>query len=171
MNGMWRTGVAVVLTVALSGAAGGLQAQSSFAQSDPRVAWAEQLSARGMEIAHEGGDLYEAVTYLRQAALLRGSAAGSVRDLHNAGRLAWYAGHGAEAVSILRSAGETALALGMAEAAAEAFLDGAWVALRQKDKSAARDLVRMSDEVVGTANGLREDQRRRLRDRVSQAQP
>lgn len=170
MNGMMKMGVAVVLSAALSGAAAGLQAQKAPASDDPRAGWADQLSSRGMEIAQADRAFEEAVTYLRQAALLRGPAVQSVNDLRNAGRLAWYAGQGAEAVSILEDAGETALEIGLPEVAAEAFLDGAWVAVRQNDPSTARQLVRRSQEVMRTASGMPASERRRLRDRIAEVQ-
>lgn len=120
---------------------------AAAAQSAPRAQAlearqrAEILSQQGWLLANQRGDFAQAATWLRAAALLREDSADKVRDLMNAGRFHYYAGHPMGAASAFREAGEVATALGDRAAAIQAYRDGAWVAASAGDVRTARDLM------------------------------
>lgn len=103
---------------------------------------AEILSEQGWLLASQRGDFAEAATWLRAAAILREDSPQKVRDLMNAGRFHFYAGHHMGAASALREAGEVATALGDAQAARQAYRDGAWAAAQAGDLLTARTLLK-----------------------------
>ncbi len=107
------------------------------AENAARIASLEERA----DILLASADFERAAAVLRRAADLRAPAdAKGVRDLSMAARLSYYAGRGADAVRYFRNAGNRAIAIGDVVAAAQAFLDGAWIACKQGRSDEARQM-------------------------------
>jgi len=139
-----RSGLfALTAAAALMGAPNHLHGQESrqaLSNSTDVSAMAVDLETQAEELAKETRWKAAAQMY-RSAADLRGE--GDIKSADNlrvAGYLHYYLGSFQSAISALRAAGESYLALGDVEQAAEAFIDGAWVAGRSGKMSEAHGL-------------------------------
>jgi hypothetical protein len=107
------------------------QAQDAFAALDVSTppAAAEEMEALAYDMILGGRGWDSAAGLYRRAAELRGPEdPRSAMDLQLAGYIHFYRSRGAAAVESLTESGEAFLALGDVQGAAEAFIDGAWVA-------------------------------------------
>jgi hypothetical protein len=110
-----------------------IQAQDTFAALDiePRPAAAEEMEALAYDLVLGGRGWEDAAGMYRRAAELRGSSdARAAMDLRLAGYIYFYRGRAPAAIASLTQSGEAFLALGDVSGAAEAFIDGAWVAAK-----------------------------------------
>ena len=125
--------VALTAAAALMGAPSHLDGQESgqaLANPTDASAMALELEVRAEDLS-KGTRWKAAAEMYRRAADLRGE--GDIKSADNlrvAGYIHYYEGGFQTAVTTLRRAGEAYLALGDVERAAEAFIDGAWVAGR-----------------------------------------
>lgn len=109
------------------------QAQDAFAALDiePTPVAAEELEAMAYDMILVQRNWDEAAGLYRRAAELRGSSdARAAMDLRLAGYIYFYSGRIPAAMSSQTQSGEAFLALGDVAGAAEAFIDGAWVAAK-----------------------------------------
>jgi len=116
------------------------QAQDTFAALDIEATpvAAEELEALAYDMVLRGRGWEGAAGLYRRAAELRGSGdARAAMDLRLAGYIYFYRGRIPAAVAALTESGEAFLALGDVEGAAEAFIDGAWVAAKSMPSEAA----------------------------------
>ncbi len=107
------------------------QAQDTFAALDVSTspAPAEEMEALAYDMILSGRGWESAAGLYRRAAELRGTGdPRSALDLRLAGYIYYYRSRGAAAVVSLTESGEAFLSLGDVQGAAEAFIDGAWVA-------------------------------------------
>ncbi|MGE0160239.1 MAG: hypothetical protein AB7T31_12585 [Gemmatimonadales bacterium] len=119
------------------------QAQDVFVSLElpARPAAAVEMEQQADDLLVAGRGWERAAGLYRRAAELRGSDdVKSADNLRMAGYLQFYRGRPKAAVLTLMQAGEAFLALGDVERAAEAFIDGAWVATRADMPVEARDL-------------------------------
>ena len=132
--GMSRIAAAILLSAAL---ATNLAAQSADTpgQSPAELEQKAESYLADMEKWNRAADLY------RQAAGLRlpGDPV-AVADLKSAARLEFYQGSERQAVRDLEAAGQLALGMGDVIAAANAFVDAAWIAGNDGDGNIARSL-------------------------------
>lgn len=107
-----------------------------------RLERATILAEQAWLLANQKGEFAAAASQLREAAeLLRDTEPEKVRVLTNAGHFHYHARQHLSAVSALQEAGEVARLLGDGEAANEAFLAAAWVAVRAGDVVTATQLL------------------------------
>ena len=133
----------LAIVAALAGTSTRVQAQDAFVSIDvlPRPAAAADVEQQASDLLLDGRGWERAAGLYRLAAELRGSTdPRSGDDLRLAGYLQFYRGRTKAAVVSLTQAGEAFLALGDVERAAEAFIDGAWVANEADMPTEARDL-------------------------------
>jgi hypothetical protein len=121
----------LAIFAALAGTSTPVQAQDAFASLDvpTRPAAAAEMEQRADDLLVAGRGWEQAAGLYRRAAELRGpDDLQSADNLRLAGYLQFYRGRAKAAVASLTEAGEAFLALGDVEQAADAFIDGAWVA-------------------------------------------
>lgn len=166
MNGMkMRGGVAIVAFLGMAFGAGTLQADPG-----PRgrvdIAKALRYEAAAESVGRTPEFFQQAAEYLEAAADFRpeGDSQG-VQDLVSASRLRFYAGDEGRAQSLLKEAGEVALAYGDVGAAAEAFLDAAWIARKRGLAPVAQDLLSRAHKLTQSPL-LEESQRSVLLSRI-----
>jgi hypothetical protein len=133
--------VAIVAT--LFGASTQAHAQDAFVSlavtAQPAAAARMEQQARDLLVTGRGWER-AADLYLRAAALRGPGDLESAGNLRLAGYVEFYRGRPKAAVASLTQAGEAFLALGDVERAAQAFIDGAWVAAQAKMPIDARAL-------------------------------
>ncbi len=135
-TGWTRAAMAAVLV------AGSAAAASAQTTANVPVGEIETLEMKAQEHMQKLGDWGRAATLFRRAAELRPSSDPvGVDDLLQAARLAYYHGDKGDAVRDFEAAGRRALALGDVIAAANAFVDAAWVADENGRGAKALDLV------------------------------
>ena len=120
------------------------QAQDAFVALDVSVrpVAAEEMEQRAKDIIMGGRGWDRAAGLYRRAAELRGTDdIRSADNLRLAGYIQYYRGRPLAAVLALTQAGEAFLALGDVEGAAEALIDGAWVATQSGMSPQALDLA------------------------------
>ncbi len=133
----WTRAAMAATLVAASAAAASAQTTANVPVSE-----IETLEMKAHEHMQELGDWGRAATLFRRAAELRPSSdPAGVDDLLQAARLSYYHGDKGDAVRDFEAAGQRALALGDVIAAANAFVDGAWVADENGRGAKALDLV------------------------------
>lgn len=132
----------VAIAAALAGTSTRVQAQDAFVSIDvPSRPAAADVEQQASDLLLDGREWERAAGLYRLAAELRGSTdPRSGDDLRLAGYLQFYRGRTKAAVVSLTQAGEAFLALGDVERAAEAFIDGAWVANEAGMPTEAHDL-------------------------------
>jgi hypothetical protein len=127
-----KTRLAFIAIIATSAATSHqVQAQSAFAALDVSVrpAAAEEMEQRAHDLVLTGHGWEQAAGLYRRAAELRGTDdVKSADNMRLAGYIHYYRGRSQASVLALTHAGEAFLALGDVEGAAEALIDGAWVA-------------------------------------------
>jgi hypothetical protein len=119
------------------------RAQGAFVSPDVPTGppAAQELERRATVLLSAGHDWDQAAGLFRRAAELRGGGdLESADNLRLAGYLEFYRGRSKAAVTSLTRAGETFLALGDVERAAQVFIDAAWVAVQAKMPLDARSL-------------------------------
>ena len=146
---MW--GAVAIVAVSSAGLPQALQAQSAESEYSVRIERAELLADHALLLVKQQNDYVAAASTMREVALLRGEDQGAVEALVQAGYFSYYAGRPLNAVSALKSAGETALAIGDLEAAADAFWQAAWVAGREGEIPTALELVARSRLAAGAS--------------------
>ena len=127
---------------------------------------AARLEADALSLSESPADLGKAADLFRQAATLRPSGDPMVvKDLIQAARFAFYSGRSDHALKDFAFAAETALRLGDVLAAAESFLDAAWVAAKVHD---GRLALRYADRAreLSSSPVLRDTDRARLLSRL-----
>jgi hypothetical protein len=120
-----------------------IQAQDAFVSLDvpARPAAAEEMEQRASDALAAGRGWQRAAGLYRRAAELRGwGDLKSADNLRLAGYLQFYDARTKAAVASLIEAGETFLALGDVESAAETFIDAAWVAQQAEMGREAKEL-------------------------------
>mgnify|MGYP006295328059 CR=1 FL=1 len=140
--------VAILLTLLLGLSFEGLEAQSASATRSVEIERADLLAQHGRQLAKFRLDFAEASRYLREAAELRGNDPTAVKELVEAGHLAYYGGERLTSMMVLATAGDVAVKTGDAEAAAEAFRDAAWVAAEAGRREVARDYLLRGESLV-----------------------
>lgn len=130
-----RIAGALVLSAATANAA--LAQTYEGPEQDPQALEAEAEGyMTDMNKWTRAADLY------RQAAALRGAGdVIAIADLKTAARLEFYRGHEGTAMRDLENAGERALAMGDVVAAANAFVDAAWIASAEGRGTKAREFA------------------------------
>jgi uncharacterized protein YceH (UPF0502 family) len=125
-------------------ARGGIHLMAMMALAMPMSAMAstpttpEELESRAEVMAREARTAWNAAElYLEAAAMREAGDPLAVRNLREAGRLAWASGRESRAVRAFAEAGETALRFGDVLTAAESFVDAAWVAGKMGDAERA----------------------------------
>jgi hypothetical protein len=137
--------VAIVATLAGAATQGPAQltAQDAFVSlavtAQPSAAARMEQQARELLLTGHGWE-QAADLYLRAAELRGAGDLESADNLRLAGYVEFYRGRPKAAVASLTQAGETFLALGDVERAAQAFIDGAWVAAQASMPIEARAL-------------------------------
>jgi hypothetical protein len=107
-----------------------------------RPAAAEEMEALAYDMILAGRGWDSAAGLYRRAAELRGAEdPRSAMDLRLAGYIDYYREHGQAALVSLTESGESFLALGDVQGAADAFIDGAWVAAQLGMSAEARALA------------------------------
>jgi hypothetical protein len=134
--------LAIVATLA-AGTSTQVQAQGTFVSLDvpTRPEAADQMEREATDLLSDGRGWRAAAALYMRAAELRGmDDLKSADNLRIAGYLQYYAGRHRIAVASLTEAGEAFLMLGDVEQAAEAFIDGAWVATQADMAAVAKAL-------------------------------
>jgi len=156
INTGWTRAAMAATLVAASAAAASAQTTANV-----EVGEIEALEMRAQEHLQEVGDWGRAASLFRRAAELRPSSDPvGVEDLLQAARLSYYHGDKGDAVRDFEAAGQRALALGDVIAAANAFVDGAWVAEENGRGAKALDLVGRARLLVNSPllpNEIRDD--------------
>jgi hypothetical protein len=134
--------LAIIATFAA--ASSQVQAQTTFAALDVpvRPAAAEEMEQRAHDLIVTGTGWDRAAVLYRRAAELRGTDdLKSADNMRLSGYLHFYRGSSQASVLALTEAGEAFLALGDVGAAADALIDGAWVATQAGMSPQALDLA------------------------------
>jgi hypothetical protein len=127
---------------------------------------ATRLEADALSLSESPSDLGKAADLFRQAAGLRPAGdPTAVKDLIQAGRFSFYSGKRDRALKDFAAAAETALRFGDVLAAAESFLDAAWVAMQVSDGAQALHYAVRARQLAASPQ-LREDDRARLLSRL-----
>lgn len=127
---------------------------------------ANRLEADALSLSESPSDLGKAADLFRRAAELRPAGDPmAVRNLIQAARFSFYSGRRNQALKDFATAAETALRFGDVVAAAESFLDAAWVAQQVSDASQALHYAVRARELTSSPQ-LREDDRARLLTRL-----
>ena len=135
--------------------------------SDP--AEASDLHARATALFSQPHRSREAAILLVQASSLRASQdSTAVRDLLDAGRLFSYARDYRGARGALEHAAGRALDFGLVVTAAHAYVDAAFIAIRQKDVDAMRELTASAERLANSSH-VNDAQRREIMMRINPA--
>jgi hypothetical protein len=127
---------------------------------------AARLEADALSLSESPSDLGKAADLFRQASALRPAGdPTAIKDLIQAARFSFYAGKRDRALKDFAAAAETALRFGDVLAAAESFLDAAWVAQQVSDGAQALRYAGRARELSASPM-LREDDRARLLSRL-----
>ena len=158
--------IAAALTLS---AATDVHAQNGIAfvsmSSDPAAA--SDLHARATALFAQPHRSREAAVLLVQAASLRASQdSTAVRDLLDAGRLFAYAKDYRGARGALEHAAARALDFGLVVTAAHAYVDAAFIAVRQKDVDAMRELTSSAERLANSTH-VDANQRREIMMRIN----
>jgi hypothetical protein len=127
---------------------------------------ATRLEADALSLSESPADLGKAADLFREAAGLRPAGDPvAVRDLIQAARFSFYSGKRDRALKDFAAAAETALRFGDVLAAAESFLDAAWVAQQVLDGTQALRYALRAQELAASPL-LNETDRARLMSRL-----
>jgi hypothetical protein len=160
--------IAAALTLFASAAAHAQSDIAVVAMPAPATT-ANDLHARAVSLYTQPHRYREAAALLMQASSLRASHdATSVRDLLDAGRLFANAQDNRAARAAFESAAERALVFGLLVTAANAYLDAAFVAIRQQDGDAVRTLTASAERLANSTH-IDAAQRREIMLRINPA--
>ncbi|MEJ2540144.1 MAG: hypothetical protein P8188_09260 [Gemmatimonadota bacterium] len=165
-----RTNWGLVALTALFTGAGAVQAQTASPTSDEaqRTAQAERLQRQAQEASQHVSSFKEASSLYREAAETLGDHPEAATQLMQAARLAYYTGDEDAAIRDFTAAGERALAWGDVLAAAQSFLDAAWVAA-EAQRGEAAELAHRAEK-LSSSPLIQRQERLALLNRIAEMQ-
>ena len=166
MKTTWRTSTLTALAaLALTATTVSAQYSTPLDSDGPDEAAALLRDAR--EALNGEADWGRASVLLRRAADLRSDVPEAADHYRRAGIFAFYAGREGRAVDHLTRAAETALAWGDVAAAAQSYLDAAWVSHQAGEGARTLELVERAERLANSPLLPRGD-RARLMSRITE---